>query len=341
MTIENDDQNVEAANDRAIEEMRAKVRAPEAEKPEKVERKPAPEDDEEDEELSLDDDEEEGDDEAEPAEQLTRKERRRNRLREVQEKARAAEERAEAAERAYQAMLEAQEQQRTAEPVQHEHPAQRDYDAEYKAKWDEQQRVADYANMLNEKYERQGQRMPKEEYDQLLAYAQRLEQDRQRIQYERFHAEKQPQQRQQPAPVVHPVVRAMHAEFPDVFTDPLAKEQVKINYKRALREGKPDNPDTLRAAVIEARHQHLGVKPPAPKPTANAKAKFTGSGSGGQAGQRGADAPKNVVMMTKEMKRMADAAYPHIEDNAKRWKTWAKTAGVKSMEDATKERRRA
>lgn len=316
------DQTESAANDRAIEGMREKLK----DEPKNESKTSAEKDDDGDVELELDDDDSE-----EQAE--SRAERRRNRYRQLQEEKRDLEERVARAERAALAATEMMRQRQ--EP--REEPARRDLEAEYNSAWDEQQQLADFATEVQNQYAQKGQQLPEHIRNELIQRARGLEKKRIAIANE-LHTANQPQTRQ-----VDPYVAVIKAEYADVYADNVALSHAQYVYRASLKKGAPDTPETFKAALAEARRVELqGGAPSRPAPSAAAKAKYTGSSAGGSAGASRSAAEsgaKKVVTMTPEMRKMADHAFPHIADDRERYKHWAKTAGVNAMDAIAKSKR--
>ena len=89
--------------------------------------------------------------------------------------------------------------------------------------------------------------------------------------------------------------------------------------RMVLAEGKPDTYETMNAALAETRRVlKIGRSP---SPSEGLKSKFGGAPRGGAA----KEAPKSFPM-TKQYKRMARAAYPHLPEE-KAIEKWVKTTG--------------
>lgn len=91
-------------------------------------------------------------------------------------------------------------------------------------------------------------------------------------------------------------------------------------------ENRPDTPDTMNEALAETRkYLKLGKSP---SPSDSLKSRLTGAPRGGATSK---EAPKSFPM-TKEYKRLARAAYPHLSED-KAFQRWVQTTGRKLLED--------
>lgn len=309
MAVDTDDtEGVDSATERDIEKVKKAVR--EAEEP-KPRREEAPDDDDD---VEIDD-ETEDDEGGEP----TRREKRQNRFREAQE-------RAERAERAAE-QLTAQQNQLMQQLIQMQQPRQaeapvKSFDDSYEeAEMGLISLRQEYAQRQHY-YAQAGQPMPDAELKSYIARNRDLEVRKQSVlsdEYVRRNNYQQPDPGRQQAAMELAVVRAQYA---DVCQSRVAGLHVDYAYKRMLTEGRPDSIHTVQAAFEEARRVVL-KRENSTKPTKNQQAKYTGqsTGAGGPARAEGSTGPQRIVM-TKDMRKMADQAFPHIQDDKKRWKTW-------------------
>lgn len=320
MAKEDEDLGVQEANERDIEKVRKAAK--ESEEPKAKE----PEDDGDD-----DDDVEIDDTDEEP---VTRNERRQNRFREVAERAERAERAAEEMRAQYQQLMQQQMQlmQQQATPPQQG----KSFEDSYREVEMELIRLrGDYSNRLQQ-YANAGRDMPQDELASYIDRNRDLEVRKQSLLSDNYIERNnlRPQQvdpRQQQIQMELAVIRAQNA---DVFQNRVAALHVNYAYQRMLAEGKPDTIQTASAAIEEARRVVLKKGPAgsATQPSQAQKARFTGQSAGGSGPAREQGQPQRIVM-TKDMRRMADAALPHIKDDKKRWSTWYKQqheAGAKS-----------
>lgn len=303
----------EAALERDIERVK-KASKEESEDPKP--KKPESQDDDDD-DVEFEDDGDDGDIPNEP----TRKEKKRARYREQQE-------RAERAERAYEQAMANQQalmqqliaSQQPRDPVQQEKPFEEQYRSAELALVRFRQ---DYSRRANE-YAQAGQQMPEAELMEYIDRQRELEWNKQAVMSRRYIETNNllPQQsdpRQQQAQMELAVLRAQYA---DVTQNQQAALYTDYAYKRLRAEGKPDTIETARLAFEEARKTVLKKTPAAPRPTEAQRSRYTGQPNGAAPARGGEEGGPKVIKMTKEMRRMADAAFSHIKDDKKRWKAW-------------------
>lgn len=114
-------------------------------------------------------------------------------------------------------------------------------------------------------------------------------------------------------------------QYPDIHENRDASNVFIANYNRFLGIGRKDGWDTVKLAAEETRRDRRMPHPEGkPAPSAATRARLSGMSVGSSGASAGA--PK-VVRMGKMQQKLADAAFPHIKDDAKRYQHWANTAG--------------
>jgi hypothetical protein len=124
--------------------------------------------------------------------------------------------------------------------------------------------------------------------------------------------------------VMRASIRARHE---DVYAKPQAVQYAEGEFRKLRAMGKPDNADTLDAAMNAARRAFGMSKEPPPSDVQ--KSRFAGSPRGNAAPGR----EPGVVRMTPELRRMANAKYSHVKDEEQRYKLWANREGKALLED--------
>jgi hypothetical protein len=115
----------------------------------------------------------------------------------------------------------------------------------------------------------------------------------------------------------------------DVISDRRAANIFRAKYAEALAMDQPDNWDTIDRVAEQTRMQ-LRMKPKNGKVTTDAqRARFGGMRTGATGTP---DTGRKVVKMDKFARSLADAAFPHIKDDGKRYQHWANTVGAKIPE---------
>lgn len=116
------------------------------------------------------------------------------------------------------------------------------------------------------------------------------------------------------------------------FGDVLAQQQhaqlfqAKYLERRAL--GEPDGWATMESAATDVR-RHFRLRPPGgTAPTEGEKRRLSGQ-SRGAGSARGDSGGSKLITPTKEMRRMAAAAYPHIKDPKKQLQQWVNGPGAR------------
>lgn len=313
----------EAALERDIERVK-KASKEESEDPKP--KKPESQDDDDD-EVEFEDDGDDGDIPNEP----TRKEKKRARYREQQE-------RAERAERAYEQAMANQQalmQQIIASQQQSREPAQpnKSFEDRYRDTEFELVDLRQEFSRRSMEYAQAQQNMPRDELARFIDRQREIEVRKQELLSERYIERNNllPQQvdpRQQQAQMELAVLRAQYA---DVTQNQQAALYTDYAYKRLRAEGKPDTIETARLAFEEARKTVLKKTPSAPRPTEAQRSRYTGQPNGAAPARGGEEGGPKLIKMTKEMRRMADTAYPHIKDDKKRWKLWYESKEAAAM----------
>lgn len=299
-------ESAEESAERHIAKVRQRVKEPAESEPER---------DETDDDDSDDDGSDEPDDRADG--EPTRREKRQNRFREMQDRAERAERAAEAAAAAQQRIMEQLVAQRQPQEPQEDVEA-RERDAFVQVQQDQIELSRRYNARIRELQEA-GQAMSDDEQRRFAGINYDIERRKTKVladQYTRLNAPPpvDPAHQQRQAEIS--ILRAQHA---DVFANRAAALHVDYAFRRMTQaEGRPDSLATAQAAIEEARKVVLKKG----APTQATKSKYTGSstGAGGPAREGG----QHVVKMGPEAKRMADAAFPHIQDDKKRYEHWAK-----------------
>lgn len=256
-----------------------------------------------------------GDDEEESP-RPTRKEKKANRYRSLQEER-----------DRLRAELEAERAQRMAAaryPQVTPAPAPKDdEDAELQAIYDEERLLQrTYASLSDEEKERK--------YDEYYDKAKKLE-----VRKLRTVAKTAGGSRPQTSEVVREILRMQHSDVYNHGADPTgqmpsAGEALhrSIWQRKLIVDKKPDTLETYNEAMEETRRTLRLPTAKRPAPDTSFKAKLTGTPHGATASS--GSGPR-TVKMTKEYKRMARAAYPHMDED-KAYQRWANTVG-KDLQD--------
>jgi hypothetical protein len=316
-----DDDSIRDADERALEELR------EAEKPEPREREEVDDDEPDDGPLVLDSDD------PEPQPKPSRAERRaeRGRIREENEQL-----------RQQLAATNQQIQQLAALQAQARQPAEPQVDPEVarleqenQQAWDEQQRIsADYA-ARSAAYQQRGQAMPLDEERGFHQRAQAAELQRNKIASILAYREAGLGQQQAPQqPTINPYVAHVNMQYQDVLSDPRAKAYARAIGEDYAARGEM-NIQRYEETLKEARKVFLAKgggngapRRPAPTPESRAKYAGQGAGSGGGGGES-----RPVIRISEAEKRMANAAFPHIKDDKKRYSKWVQDQGPEWMNE--------
>jgi hypothetical protein len=269
-------------------------------------------------------DDDDGDDEPSSGQKTSvRQEKKRNRYREMQERANSAEQARKDTEARFSQMLNLYERTVAAQQ-QPKVPQQDEHDARLEQIYREQETL----------------------YTELQIKARTLtEADKNRIEKraKELDAEKiavtvQKHMRQngggQPARGPAETMQAMlQIEYPDVVGHEDALGWSQGYYQMARREGRPAGMELAREAMQKARQRfRMGGNGQAsrPPPPQALKAKYAGVTQGGSGG-RDADEEREQVIMSKPFRKMANGKYGHIKDEKKRYDMWAKGPGKRLL----------
>jgi hypothetical protein len=321
MAADNDDVEVESGSvdeqaERLTQQVRDKVKAVKKEEADKEEPEETDDDGDDDAEVETDDD---------PS--PTRREKRQNRWREMQEAREQAERRADAAMAAQQQMM--QQLMAMQQPREPQVDPQESFNKTYNQTEYELIELRGMYSQRAQEYAQAGQRMPREEIDHFIGKQRELELKKQQAWSDLYVTQNNFRQdpRAQQVQTELAVLKATHA---DVFANKAAALHVNYAYQRMIHaEGAPDSIVTAQKAVEEARRVVL-KQAATQKPSQGTKAKFTSQSTGAGGAARAGGTP--VIRIGKEGERMADAALPHIKDDKKRYETWGKMMFAKDRE---------
>lgn len=124
----------------------------------------------------------------------------------------------------------------------------------------------------------------------------------------------------------------LQLEYPDVTSRADALGWAQAYYQMQRQEGKAASIDLAREAMnkAKARFRIGGGAERRPPPAASAREKYAGVGRGG-GGHDPDDIDREQVVMSKPFRKMANAKYPLIKDEKKRWDMWAKGPGKRLL----------
>lgn len=121
--------------------------------------------------------------------------------------------------------------------------------------------------------------------------------------------------------------QALNARHYDVMSDSRAQQWADGEYKKRLAMGESASVVLYDTVMDETRKQfRIGPYREGGIPDPDHQRRYTGSSAARGGAGGGAPKPKSIIM-TGELKRIADHAYPHIKDEKKRHTKWATTAG--------------
>lgn len=124
----------------------------------------------------------------------------------------------------------------------------------------------------------------------------------------------------------------LHARHGDVTRDARATKFFQANYAKLLASGAPDTWETLDLAMDQTRTElRMTPRGGPPAPSAAQKQRLSGMGRGG--GGSGAEPKEKGIKLTPEIKKMANAAYPHLPKE-KRLQAWANASGKHFLEES-------
>lgn len=317
---EYDPQDEQQANQDLLERFNEQIQPDESEP-----QAPPPSQDDDEPELSVDESPEEDDDESG---KKTRQEKKRDRFKQLKEERDEERKRAQELEK----RLASIEQRAAAYPdpntlqqhlLQRGQPqqAQEDpTDSELQDVYSQQEQLFQYANA-------QWNNLDRTEREKIQKRARDLDEKKAELLYQKAAKKHQPQQPDQRQLVRQTLQAQIQHEHSDVYQNPAAVQYANGEYARLRHQGYPDSMETLKQAMDSARGA-FGMKrraSEAVKPTEAQRRRLAGMPKGGGEG----GAKRRTIKMTQDYKDMADAAFPNIEDDAKRYQHWANTVGKK------------
>ena len=123
----------------------------------------------------------------------------------------------------------------------------------------------------------------------------------------------------------------LQIEFPEVVGHEDALGWAQGYYQMARREGRAASIDLARESMTKARARFrlAGGPERRPPPAAAAREKYAGVGAGG--GGRDTDVDREEITMSKPFRKMANGKYGHIKDEKKRYQMWAQGPGKRLL----------
>jgi hypothetical protein len=278
-------------------------------------------------ELPIQEPGEEQDDEDAPEEgeeRISRRERRRNRFRELQGQNEELKKRLGTLEELAQRLPDSNA---IASQVQQNLQAQQQGDPfEY-----ELQRIRREQTELAELYhaKRSKGELTAEQDREYRSRAQDLEDRRVDVIAERKIRQRAPQQGLTEQQVV---IANLRAQNPDVFGNQRTTTHAVAVYQQLVAQGFPQDMETANEAIERTREAFSlpsrsgSGRRREPAPTPSQRERYAGSPAGG-AGAGRAEPRANTVKITPEVRIMADAAFPHIKDPVARLQKWVNGPG--------------
>lgn len=255
--------------------------------------------------------------------QLSRRQKRQERFSTLVERQRMAEERAEAAERREREQRELfmAQLQRMQQPQQ-----QKPEEDPLEAEW---ARVTQEQDLAYREFRSRQNVTPEEE----AAFAQKAREfQRRMVTIGGKFAMRESGGGQPTADQIRSAVTAerMRTDYGDVMGDQRKMLYFDGAWKQLVARGKPDDWSTMDEAA-EATRRAFGMKTkrPASAPSDSYKRKLSGVSRGGGVG---GTEDRQVVTLTKERQKMANAMYSHIKDPAERQRRWAAGPGRRLLE---------
>lgn len=125
----------------------------------------------------------------------------------------------------------------------------------------------------------------------------------------------------------------LQIEYPDVVGHEDALGWAQGYYQMQRREGRAASIDLARESMQKARQRfRIGAQPERrPPPPAAARAKYAGVGAGGGGGGHDEDDDHQQIAMSKPFRKLANGKYGHIKDEKKRWTMWAQGPGKRLL----------
>jgi hypothetical protein len=138
--------------------------------------------------------------------------------------------------------------------------------------------------------------------------------------------ERQKQASERSKPQVPEEVGYIRSKFHHVLRNGDAARYAQGEYLRLRAKGHPDGPETFERSLQEAEREfRLGNT----DVSRGQRDKYSGAPSG--AGGNGGSGGPRTIRMTPDRMKQADAAFPHIKDEKKRYEHFAKTVGPKIL----------
>lgn len=255
---------------------------------------------------------------------LSWKEKKANRWKQKQQEAekerqakQEAERRAELAERELQAFKQAYQRPQAAQPPREE-PSSREEDELY----DQQARLYELYNKKAES----GNVTPEE--------TAKFREEVRRLNTKIIETGARRVFQQQPAPDVgHQALLAqLQMQYPEIYNDPRASEYAQGLYKINIAEGAPASIETVKKCLnaTAKRFKYAGASVDVDEGT---KRRFSGT----KRGSIGKTPATPKVPITKDILKIANAAYPQIPDEKERLKRWVEVHGKDYAEAMSKE----
>jgi len=266
-----------------------------------------------------DDDEGGGEPQAEARE--TREDRKRDRGRRYnEERERDREEREQLRAQNERLIREIEASRRSAPPPQ---PKSLDEDEQIKRLNERRLKLIEDRKLLGERIALYGGKMSDAQQDDILKKAEAIDDEL----YE-ARAEIRERKRELTTPKKEELPEAityMRAKYHHVLRVPAAARYAHGIYNTLVAKGKPESPDTIEDAYREAEREfRLGNT----DASAGQRAKYTGGTIGGGGGS---NTGPRTLKMTEDRKRNADAMFPQIKDERKRYEMYAKKVGPKIL----------
>jgi hypothetical protein len=125
----------------------------------------------------------------------------------------------------------------------------------------------------------------------------------------------------------------LQIKYMDLAYNPQARSSALGLYTMKVADGARPGPELLEEVADETyRKYKIGPYKKGISPSSGAKAKLSGNPTGGTGGRSSGNNKLKKIVMTRELRRMADAMYPHLEPK-ERYETWAKNVGSKALEE--------
>jgi hypothetical protein len=214
-----------------------------------------------------------------------------------------------------------------AERVSARGPAERqgddlENDSEIKALKAKQAELKERRQLLGERFEYRRKTMTREEEEKMVAEAERIDEE---IFDARAGIRDRIRELKTPKSNVPEEVGYIRSKYHHVVRNTDALRYAQGEYLRLIAKGRPASGETFEQSLREAEREfRLGST----DVSESQRSKFTSASGGGGGGGGG----PRTIKMTPERKKMADAAYSHIKNEAERYTKWAKVHGPKILE---------